>query len=277
MSVTTAGVWRRSRFWGGIVLLVLVLIVIGLANRMFIFIGPGEQGVLWSRFFGGTVMDRVYDEGFHTISPWNRMYVYNVRVQEIHGDAEVLSNNGLRIGVKWSARFRARRNLDLPMLHKDIGPDYGTAIARPEVIAAIRRVLGNYTPEEIYSTDELKLLQEMMATLTDEFHQKYLEFDDVLIQELTLPEQVAKAINDKLEQQHLAASFVFRLERERQERDRKQIEAEGIAAFQRVSGISILNWRGIEATVELAKSPNTKIVILGTDSQSLPIILNTER
>ena len=277
MSLTTAGVWRRSRFWGGILLLVLVLIVIAVSHRMFIFIGPGEQGVLWSRFFGGTVMDRVYDEGFHTIAPWNRMYVYNVRVQEMHDAVTVLSNNGMQIDVKWSARFRARRNLDLPKLHKELGPDYANSIARPEVVGAIRRVLGNYTPEQIYSRDEGQLIQEMMTTLTSEFHQEYIEFDDVLIQELKLPPQVAQAINDKLQQQHLAESYVFRLAREQQEKERKKIEAEGIEQFQRLSGISMLQWRGIEATVELAKSPNAKIIILGTDSKGLPILLNTEK
>lgn len=257
-------------------ILFLLLFVFFFWDRIFIPIYPGQAGVLWSRLGGGTVLDRTFKEGFHIIWPWNRMYIYDIRIQQIDGKVFMLSSNGLFIEVDYSARFAPKRDM-LPILHQNIGPDYVERVVRPEVVSALRRVIGNYKPEDIYAMDEWGLLQEIARAAETEIHSRYINLDAVLLLELKLPVDLQNAINAKLTQEQLAQSYQYRLDRERQELERRRIEAEGIRQFEMISGISILKWRGIEATENLAKSPNAKFIVIGTDSNSLPVILNMEK
>ena len=161
----------------------------------------------------------------------------------------------------------------MPALHKEYGPTYADVLVRPEVVSALRVVIGNYRPEDIYARDEQGLLDEVFATLEANLTNHYVVVQDVLIKELRLTPEIETAINNKLVQEQQALAYEFRLELEQAERQRKTIEAEGINAFQSISGISILQWRGIEATLELAKSPNAKVVIIGSGQDQMPIIL----
>jgi len=150
-------------------------------------------------------------------------------------------------------------------------------LIRPEVISALRRVIGNYTAEEIYSKDERGLLREVYAEVSKHLNKNnFVNFRDVLLLELKLPEKLQTAINEKLTKKQIANSYVYRLDRENSEKERRRIEAEGIKLFEDISGVSILRWRGIEVTETLASSPNAKIVVVGTNGDSLPIILNTD-
>ena len=267
--------WHRHSLKIVVVSLIGLFFVVYLWRNIFISIYPGERGVLWQRFKDGTVIEKTYPEGFHTIFPWDKMYVYNVRIQEIRDSIQVLSSNGLVLDVNWSARFRPQAD-SIQVLHKFVGPNYIEDVIRPEVISAIRRVLGNYTPEQIYVKDEEGLLDEIANTLQRHEHEKYVDFDDILLKRLMLPVEIQTAIKDKLKQEQLYLSYEFRLKAEEGEKKRRQIEAEGIKQFEELSGIPILKWRGIQATEVLAQSPNSKIVIIGTDSKGLPIILNTD-
>lgn len=267
--------WERSKTWTMIGLLITLFVTVYFADRMFHSVHSGERGVLWRRFGGGTQLDKVYDEGMVVTAPWNRFYKYNVRLQEINGDLGVLSKDGALISMKYSARFHATRRFNhLPLLHAEIGPDYVEKVVRVEVVSALRRIIGNFTPEEIYAHDEAGLLAELLKDLSARTPDKYVTFDSVLIKELRLPPPIEAAINDKLAQLHHAESYVYRLQREESERQRKEIEARGIRQFESIAGIPILQWRGIEATVQLATSPNSKIVVIGSGRNGLPIILN---
>ncbi|OQY29733.1 MAG: hypothetical protein B6244_02790 [Candidatus Cloacimonetes bacterium 4572_55] len=244
-------------------------------KNTFISINSGHAGALWHRITG-TNLRYVYLEGLSAILPIDKMYIYDMRVQEIHDNIKVLSSNGLVINVKFSARFQLQLQ-GLPLFHKTVGPDYVKKIIRPEVISTIRGVIGRYTPDELYATEEQKLLNQLLEGIRDRVPIEFLYMHSILIKELMLPTEIQLAIKDKLseEQKYLAYSYI--LDRERSERERRRIEAEGVKIFQELTGTSILKWRGIDATLELAKSPNSKIIIMGTDSQALPVLFNADR
>jgi len=158
-------------------------------------------------------------------------------------------------------------------LHQRYGPNYAEVLIQPEVVSALRVVIGNYRPEDIYARDEQGLLDEIYSVLQGNLVNNNVVVQDILIEELRLTEDLESAINEKLVLEQNALAYEFRLDLEESERIRKGIEAEGIAEFESTSGISILQWRGIDATVQLAESPNTKVVVVGSGSDELPIIL----
>ncbi len=297
---------ERFKFWGTLLLLLMLFVLAYLWNNIVISIYPGERGVLWERF-GGTELERTYREGTFLIFPWNRMYKYDIRIKEIEGEVALLSVDGLMINVWWAARYYPVKMkyipvdpeapgtgatgpgdpqyrltpevLDqgaLPRLHMFVGPDYEKKLVLPDVISGLRKVFGNYTPEQIYAADEAQFLDEIKDIIQGQLEENRIEFHDILIRKLILPDTLQRAIHSKLTQEQMMMAHDFVVDRERKEKDRRKIEAEGIEDFERISNISILKWRGIDATMELAKSPNAKVVIIGNDGDSLPVILNTE-
>ena len=274
--LTRVAFWfRRSSIYIAIVLLVFLFFVVLASNRIVQNLGPGERGVLWSRFGGGTRLDRIYPEGMQLIFPWDRLYVYNVRIQEIHDTVTVLSSNGLPITVSYSCRFHPFP-ASLPDLHQRYGPQYPETLVQPEVVSALRVVIGNYRPEDIYARDEAGLLDEIFTVLQANLTNHAVVVQDVLVKELRLTPELEAAINDKLIQEQNALKYEFTLKSEEGERQRKVIEAQGIRAFSDISRIDILKWRGLQATEALAKSANAKVIVIGS-GQQLPIILGSDR
>lgn len=259
--------WKLHRLRIIIFALITLFFLIQFSSRIFIGILPGQSGVLWSRF-SGTIHDEGYDEGLAIISPLNRMYHYNLRIQKIEGEVVLLTSRGMSLDVEYTARFFLRKDL-LSQLHQNIGPDYMEKIVRPEVVSAMRRVIGNYSASEIYAKDEISLLKELSDQAHVAINEHYVNFEDLLVTKLTLPETVQGAINEKLAHEQ-------RVERERLEFQRREIESKGLAVFEKEAKVSILKWHGIEVTRDLANSPNAKFIVIGSDANSLPIILNTE-
>jgi regulator of protease activity HflC (stomatin/prohibitin superfamily) len=266
---------RRNQFQLTLSLLILSFLLVAFWREIVVSNYSGEQSVYWSRFFGGT-SDRILGEGVHFKFPWDEIIVYNTRVQEAHGKVGMLTRDGMEINVEWSARYRVDPS-KLPWLHREVGPMYADKVIIPEVISALRQVLGNYTAEEIYARDEMGLIQELDSRAklhVQRFHPLILE--RLVLLRLDLPPAMAKGIVDKLLFEQTLLAYRFRLGAEEEERKRKLIEAQGIREFEDLTGISMLKWRGIDATLELAKSPNTKIVIMGTGQNNLPILLNAD-
>ncbi|HBZ70662.1 MAG TPA: hypothetical protein DEP35_13390 [Deltaproteobacteria bacterium] len=234
----------------------------------------GHAGVLWT-MTGGT-QPEVYGEGVHLIAPWNRLTGYDVRTQDRKEVLHVLTNNGLSVSLEASIRYRPLRD-ELARLHAELGPDYFDVILAPVVRSEARKVGGRYAPEEIYSSKREVVEKEIVEEVQHAVVGKHIELEAILIRDVDLPENIKRAISEKLEEEQKALKMQFTLARERQEAERKRIEAEGIADFQKIvaTGISpeLLRWKGIEATEKLASSGNAKVVVIGSAKDGLPLIL----
>lgn len=278
MGTNAKEIWDEHKVLFVILFFFFAFLVAFFWNRIFVKIDAGEAGVLYRLFSGGTVTDRPpYGEGLHVIFPWNKMFIYNARVQQVADEFTVLSQDGLAIQVEVSIRYRPQYEF-LGKLHKDVGYDYVDKVVKPEIQAQFRFVLGQYKPEEIYTSQGF-IVQTVVQGAMAEISERYILLDDLLLKSVTLPRPVAESIESKLRAQQLAQEFDYRLMTETKEAERKKIEAEGIRNFQDTitgSGISeqFLRFKGIEATLELAKSPNSKIVIIGGGDDKLPLILD---
>jgi regulator of protease activity HflC (stomatin/prohibitin superfamily) len=239
-------------------------------------VNTGEAAVSWKRFTG-TEIDRVYLEGTHFIWPWNKLHIYDLRVQKIDTEVPVLSTDGLEIKIDVAIRYQPEERT-LPQLHQDVGPEYADRIVIPQVVAAVREVFGKYRPEQLYTLRSEDVHDQLLSRASKGAREHFLKIDDVIISRIELPESVQTAIQAKLAQEQEALGYEYRLVTEQREAERKKIEATGISEFQKAvtPGITqqYLQWRGIEATLELAKSNNAKLVIVG-GKDGLPLILNT--
>jgi regulator of protease activity HflC (stomatin/prohibitin superfamily) len=258
--------------------IVFVLIVV-FSSSSFVTIISGQKGVLFKKFGGGLQKDKVYEQGFHIIAPWNTMFIYDVRKQQASEVMDVLSSNGLSITVDVSIIYRPKES-KVGYLHDLIGVDYFNTIVIPEIRSSGRKIIGRYTPEELYSTKREIVQTEIFEEATKTLAQNHVILDAILIRSVTLPATIKTAIESKLKQEQESLEYEFRIQKEKKEAERKAIEAQGIQNFQKIvtEGISdkLLTWKGIEATNELAKSPNSKVIVVGSGKNGLPIILNTD-
>ncbi|ALG69298.2 prohibitin family protein [Beggiatoa leptomitoformis] len=262
--------------------IVFPLVIIGLIvlvwTRIFVVVHSGEAGVLYRLFTSGTVTNYVYPEGLQVINPFNTMTIYNVRVQILLHDFEVLTNRGLPITLRLAIRFRPIYEL-IGVLHKEVGPDYPNKIILPQIESVLRKRIGKLTPEDVY-TNKAGVLNEIIAQAIEEVGQKFVIIDEIIIRTVALPPAVKSAVDAKLvnEQQYLAYDFI--LKREEQEAERKRIEATGMRDFQKIVSETlnqqILEWHGIQATLDLAKSDNAKVVVIGKGDNGLPLILGLD-
>ncbi len=252
----------------------LVLILFG--SRMFLIVDAGERGVIFRPYTSGLDRQNIYGEGFHMVAPWNKMYVYNVREQQREEVMDVLDKSGLYINMDVTVRFNPSYDA-IPPLHERFGSDYINVLVIPEVRASVRQVAGRYTAEEIYSTKrsqvEGAIIEETRKTLSLNF----IDMRALLIRSINLPPQIKTAIESKLTQEQEALSYEFRLTKEKSEAERRRIEAEGISAYNKIISASlsenILKQKGIDATLDLALSPNSKVIVIGSGKEGMPLIL----
>ena len=257
-----------------ILLLITSILVVLLWHRIVITANVGEAGVLFRRFTG-TEIDKIYKEGVHFISPLDIMTIYETRNQIALHEFDVLSVKGLRIQLAIAIRYHPQYDM-LPTLHQRIGPDYLQRVVLPQIESVMRKQLGSYNADQIY-TNENGLLNKAIVLAINEVGRNYVEVDDVIIRSLTLPEHIVQAIEDKLAQQEYLRSYEFREQTATREAQRKISEAKGINQAQRIISETltpeILAFEGIKATKELAKSQNAKIVVIGSGKNGLPLIL----
>lgn len=245
--------------------------------QVFITVGPGEAAVHWRRFFGGTVTDRVRGEGLQVIFPWDELYIYDMRVQQVERSLSILTREGLGATAVISIRYQPDRNL-LGKLHQRVGPDYATKVVIPEVEGAVRKALGGLDSESLY-TRSRDLVQDSVAEVSESLAQNYIQIDDVVIKRIELPDVLQDAVIEKAKQQQLADSYVYRLKAAESEAARLKIEAQGFAAYNQTIGATLtpnlLSWEGVRATKEIATSPNAKVIVMGNGKDGLPVILNS--
>jgi regulator of protease activity HflC (stomatin/prohibitin superfamily) len=308
------GVGRFLRFLSSVTLglLVTVFAVLLLWPYMVITVPPGHVGVLWKRINGidpycwcfvgrGTVLDpkQIREEGLHIIAPWDKLFIYNLRLQSRAFTVTAISKDGVNVLAQVNVRFQLLHR-SVGVLHKFIGPDYVMKVVAPEIGSLAREIISRFPAQEVYTSrqrieDEVRagaqgrldthlnmLVQPEAMEQPDPHHyndflRNSIRFLDTLVLDIGLPPDIVAAINRQTEQFYQIQEYKFRVAREAEESKRKQVEANGIAAFQRTvsQGISesYLRWRGIEATLALARSPNSKIVVIGSGKDGLPIIL----
>ncbi|MEW5995004.1 MAG: prohibitin family protein [Candidatus Zixiibacteriota bacterium] len=258
-----------------VLLCVLALGLVGCGTQ----VPSGHRGVFYYKFGEGTEFDKIYEEGFNWHLPWNTMFVYKVQLQEQQENLTVLSSDGATIKMEVSILYRPEAE-KLDSLQVTIGPNYYNVAVAPTIRGIARTIAGRYKPEEIYSTKREQVTEEIKVALQAAMADKYINIENILIRDVQIPPEISKAINFKLTADQEAQRMQFTIKKEELEAQRKRIEAQGISDFQEIvsKGItpSLLKWKGIEATLKIAEAPNTKVVIVGNDAGSLPIILGGE-
>lgn len=264
----------------GLPILVGIVLLIIIIAKSAVTIGSGEAGVLYKTFGGGVVTDEPpLGEGFHIVAPWNKVYVYEVRRQEIFEKMKVLSSNGLDIQLDASAWYKPDEK-NLGKLHQEIGENYLNRIILPTIRSAARSVVGRYTPEQLYSSKRDAIQKEIFEETKKIVDDQYIVLDEILVRDVTLPPTIKDAIERKLKQEQESLEYEFRLVTAEKEAERQIIEAEGKAEANKILSASltdkILQDKGIEATNKLAESPNSKVVIIGSGDSGMPIILGNQ-
>ncbi|AVR46194.1 peptidase [Christiangramia fulva] len=254
----------------------IVILIIFVANST-MTIGSGEAGVLYKTFGGGVVTDEPpLSEGFHIVAPWNKVFVYEVRQQSIEEQMNVLSSNGLEIELDASVWFQPAYD-ELGKLHREKGENYIQRLLQPAVRSAARAVVGRYNPEQLYSTKREAIQQEIFEETQLLLEDQYVQVNQVLVRDVSLPPTIKEAIERKLKQEQESLEYEYRLTKAEQEAKRQRIDAEGKARANEILNASltdkILQEKGIQATLELAKSPNAKTVVIGSGKEGLPLIL----
>lgn len=259
-----------------VIVIVSLIFLVLFGSSIFYTIEPGEKGVIFRKFSGGLDKEKIYEQGFHVIAPWNTLHIYDVKINETFEKMEVLSQNGLSIKIDLSFRYNPIHN-KIGYLHDEIGRNYVERIVKPEIRSVTREVIGNYLPEELYSTKREAIEDEIESLTRAKVEPKYITLDAILIRDVTLPLTLRTAIEQKLKQEQEALEYDFKIQKARKEAERKEIEANGIAEFQKIVNRTItpqlLKWKGVEATQEISKSQNSKVIVIGNGDGDLPIIL----
>ncbi len=261
----------------------LIFIIFGVflllsVGKFWVTIQPGERGVIFRKFSTGLDKGNIYTPGFTIIAPWNEMFIYEVKEQKEEESMDVLDKNGLSIRLDVTVRFHPVYD-KIGHLHEEFGSTYVERLVGPEVRSSVRKVMGRYEAEEIYSTKRSEVENAIVEETALVLQANNVAMKTLLIRSITLPDKIRMAIDDKLKQEQEAAAYKYRLEKETSEAKRKIIAAQGEAEANRIVNSSLtdklLKMRGIEATLKLAESPNAKVVIVGGGKNGLPLILGS--
>ncbi len=263
--------FRRIFFWGLALLLVLLLGSCSIAT-----IEAGHVGVL--TLFGKVDPQPIY-EGIHLINPLKRVHQISVRTQELFEHADVPSKEGLSVALEVSALFHVVPE-KAPEIFRSIGPNYRDTVLVPQFRSEIRGVTVRFEAKDLYTSGRELIANQIYNDLSKMYAERGFVLEKVLLRKIVLPPTIQQAINEKLAAEQDAERMRFILAKEKQEAERKRVEAAGIADFQRIvaQGISeqLLRWKGIEATQKLAESSNAKVVVIGSGKDGLPLILGSQ-
>ena len=258
--------------------LILAILIVFLWSRIFIIVRPGEAAVMYRTFTTGTQTDIVYPEGLHIVWPFNQLTRYSTRTQILLHEFTVLTNRGLPIELRLAVRYHPIYEL-VGLLHQQVGPEYPERIILPQIESVLRRQIGQYSPEDIY-TNKAGVLSNIITLAIEEVGRRFVNVEDIIIRELKLPDSVREAIESKLIYEQESLAYKFRLEREKREAERKRVEAIGTMVYQDIISATLnetlLKWQAVQATQNLAESDNAKVVIIGSGKEGLPVILGNQ-
>ncbi|HIG58303.1 MAG TPA: prohibitin family protein [Flavobacteriales bacterium] len=268
---------ERKRIKRIIFIALIVLPVILLWSSLTYTIDSGHAGLVFHTFGNGVNPETpAKTSGFHLKAPWDKIYEYEVRQQELFENLEVLSSNLLKIKLDMTVFYQPTYD-KLGYLETERGSRYESKVIQPAMRAVAREVIAQYLPEEFNTTKREEIQLEIENRLEEKLSNNYIQLNDVLIRNIELPLTLQQAIERKLQQEQESLEYEFRIEKATKEAERKKIEAEGIRDFQNIVTQSItdklLQWKGIEATTILAESNNSKVIVIGSGENGLPLIL----
>jgi regulator of protease activity HflC (stomatin/prohibitin superfamily) len=259
-------------------LAILVIVLLGIfALKSVASVGTGHVGVV-TMF--GRVTGRTMGEGIHLVNPLSQVHELSIKTQEVKERATVPSKEGLTMGLEASVLYHVQPDRAADLFQR-VGPSYPDVLLVPNVRSAMRSVTASNSASTLYSDARETIARQILTDLQAQVQPRGIVIENVLLRDLQLPETLKQAIEAKQQAQQEAQRMEFVLQRERQEAERKRVEAQGIKDFQNIvtEGISekLLEWKGIEATVELARSTNSKVVVVGSSKTGLPIIFSGDK
>ena len=274
-----------GRFSGTASVIGLVIVAVGLLLSIFKVIEPGKVGV---QTLFGKVQDNVLESGLHIINPLVDITTFDIQTQtytmsavsnegQKEGDdaIRVLSSDGLEVTIDLSVLYKVSADR-APFILQNIGENYLDKIVRPVSRTAIRDNAVNYAAVDLYSTKRQEFQDKINRYITANFAKRGLELQQILVRNITLPASVRASIESKINAEQDAQKMQFVLQKERQEAERKRVEAQGIADYQKIlsTGLSDkqLQYEAIKAQKEIALSPNAKVIIIG--GKGNPIMLS---
>ena len=266
--------------------ILLSITVVVLWQRVVIIIPAGFVGVIYRPLFGGIAMDKILEEGVNIVFPLNTVTQYDARMQLKKIEMEVLTKDQLRSDIKVSFQFQVNK-YGLPMLHKFVGIDYVEKLLLPEVTGKTRVMFAELTSQEAF-TKQLDNVVNEIAIMSDQVileklgppgldYVRLLRITAVQLESMEFPAEIQAAIRNKIAESQIAEAGVFKVQAARLEAERKEVEAGGIKKYQDIVNVGLtdnyVKIRGIEATLKLAESNNSKVVIFGSSPNGLPLIL----
>jgi len=260
----------RARAFGTLLIIGVLALVVVAAFRT---VPAGHVGV---QDLFGNVRPGVLPAGLHVVNPLVKVQRMSIQTRELKEVMDTPSSEGLIVHLEISTIFHLDRDAAVEV-YKTVGLRYDEILIEPNVRSAVREVTSSYQAKALYSSERDKLAAEINRYIVKALEPRGIRVETVLLRSVQLPAKLQAAIQEKLNAEQEAARMEFVLQKERQEAERKKIEAEGISSFQKIvtEGINenLLRWKGIEATLKIAESPNTKVVIVGSGRDGLPIIL----
>jgi regulator of protease activity HflC (stomatin/prohibitin superfamily) len=275
-----------SRYSGLVKTLGILIILAGIAFSIVVQVEPGEVGV--QKLFG-KVDNRILESGLNIVNPLVEVVNFDIRTQNytmsgVHDEGtklgddaiRVLSADGLEVIVDLTVLYKVVPT-EAPRLLREIGTDYRNVIVRPICRTKIRDNAVYYDAVALYSTKRDEFQARIFNTINKDFKDRGLTLEQLLVRNLTLPASVKTTIESKINAEQDAQKMTFVLQKEKQEAERKRVEAQGIADYQKIlsTGLSDkqLQYEMIKA---ISTSPNAKLIIMGSGSKGAPIILDTK-
>jgi len=265
-------VWRRSGSKWGVAIAVVVFMYMATSIRT---VPPAHVALCVTL---GAVAEKPLLSGVHMLNPFATTIAMNLKTQLVYSEMNVPTKEGMSVELDVALLFHVQPD-KVRHLYLNLGEDYETILIVPELQSAVRGFTSEVSAKALYTSGRLEIRNKLMDELKEKLAPRGIVLEDVLLKGIKLPKQLTDAIELKAQAEQESARMEFVLSKERQEADRKKVEAGGISAFQKIvsEGISqqLLQWKGIEATEKLADSKNSKIVVMGNTKSSLPVLLSS--
>ncbi len=253
-----------------------VVALLGAFSQTITVVPAGHVGVV---DFFGNVSETTLKAGINIINPLAKVQKFSIQTKELKEVMQVLSREGLTIGLEISSLYRLNPD-SAASVYKKIGSEYEEVVLVPQFRSVSRSVTANFQASALYSTERERLGVAIMEELSKIVEPRGIIIESTPLRNVALPSQLTDAIEQKQRADQESQRMEFVLTKERQEADRKRVEAQGVADFQKIVATTIseqlLRWKGIEATMKIAESPNSKVVIIGSGKDGLPVILDTK-